>query len=168
MSKHRSIVLSSEQHQQLENLIRSGQAKARTINRARILLLSDRSEYGTGHDLTGTQIAQSLLCSRGTVEQVRKRFLDEGLEAALYERPRPGAKPKITGEVEARLIALACSSPPPGHTSWTLQMLADQLVELKLVESISAVAVHYRLKQTLSNRGWFSPGVFPKRHRRAL
>src|SRR6266496_1039589 len=111
MSKHRIIVLSFEQHQKLDNLIRSGEEKARTITRARILLLSDRGEYGTGRKHTGEQIAGSLRCSRNTVQQIQHRFLDEGLEAALYEKPRPGAslRPKITGEVEAKLIALACS-----------------------------------------------------------
>ena len=149
MSKHRNIVLSSEQHQQLDNLIRSGDAKARTLTRARILLLSDRGENGTGRNYTGEEIATALLCSRGTVQQVKHRFLDEGLEAALHEKPRPGAslRPKITGEVEAKLIALACSPPPEGRKAWTLQMLADQLVELKLVESISDVAVMNRLKK---------------------
>jgi transposase len=149
MSKHRNIVLSSEQHQQLDNLIRSGDPKARTLTRARIILLSDRGEHGTGRKYTGHEVATALLCSRGTVQQVKHRFLDEGLEAALHEKPRPGAslRPKITGEVEAKLIALACSPPPPGRKAWTLQMLADQLVELKLVESISDVAVMNRLKK---------------------
>lgn len=149
MSKHRSIVLSSEQHQQLDNLIRSGSDKARTITRARILLLSDCGEHGTGQKHTGEAISTALLCSRRMVQDVRQRFLDEGLEAALYDKARPGAslRPKITGEVEARLIALACSPAPEGRKTWTLQMLADQLVELKLVESISPVAVHHRLKK---------------------
>ncbi len=149
MSKHRSIVLSSEQHQQLDNLIRSGSAKARTITRARILLLSDCGEDGTGKKLTGQAVSAALLCSRRMVQDVRKRYLDDGLEAALHDKPRPGAsiRPKITGEVEARLIALACSPPPEGKKTWTLQMLADRLVELKLVESISDVAVMNRLKK---------------------
>jgi transposase len=149
MSKHRKILLSFEQHQQLNNLIRSGNAKARSITRARILLLSDGGEHGSGQRRTGEEIAAALLCSRGTVQNIQHRFLDEGLEGALQEKPRPGAslRPKITGEVEAKLIALACSPPPQGRKCWTLQMLADQLVELNLVESISDVAVMKRLKK---------------------
>jgi hypothetical protein len=79
---------------------------------------------------------------------VRHRFLDEGLEAALNEKPRPGAsvRPKITGEVEAHLIAAACSAPPDGHARWTLTLLADRMVELGLVESLTSNAVGQRLR----------------------
>jgi Homeodomain-like domain len=69
------------------------------------------------------------------------------MEAALYDKPRPGRVPKITGDIEAKLTVLACSDPPEGHSRWTLQLLADKLVELNLVESISAVAIHKRLKK---------------------
>jgi putative transposase len=145
MSHHRSLHLSNSQRQHLERLIHSGAAPARTQTKARILLASDRSQGATRSD---GEIAQALLCSRGTIVTTRRRFLDEGLEAALYDKPRPGAKPKITGEVEAQLVMLACSAPPEGYARWTLRLLADQLVHLELVESISAVAVHYRLKKT--------------------
>jgi transposase len=150
MSKHRHVVLADAERQQLESLIRSGSEKARTLTRARVLLLSDRSEAGGGHKRTADEVAAALLCSRGTVQNVRQRYLDEGLASALAEKPRPGAslRPKITGEVEAKLIELACSKAPDGRKSWTLQLLADKLVELNLVESISDVAVMNRLKQT--------------------
>ncbi len=75
------------------------------------------------------------------------------MQAALYEKPRPGQTPKITGEVEAQLVLLACSEPPAGQAKWTMQMLADKLVELRLVESISDSAVCERLKKTRSSRG---------------
>ncbi len=77
----------------------------------------------------------------------------EGMDAALYDKPRPGAPPKLTGAVEAHLTVLACSTPPDGKARWTLQLLADKLVELELVASISDVAVMHRLKKTNSNRG---------------
>ncbi len=91
--------------------------------------------------------------SKPTIIRTRRRYVLEGLEAALYDKPRPGAKPKITGDVEAQLTLLACSTPPEGKARWTLQLLADKLVELQLVESISDVAVMHRLKKTSSNPG---------------
>src|SRR5438270_194856 len=120
MSKHRNIILTDVQRRYLESLVRSGSARARSINRARILLLSDRSQSPYR---TAKQVAESLLCSRRTVDAIRKRYLNEGLESALTEKPRPGAsvRPKITGEVEAKLIALACSAPPEGKARWTLK-----------------------------------------------
>lgn len=127
-----------EQRQQLNNLFRSGSGKARKLTRARILLLADKSASAGNERRTDQQIADILLCSKGTVQNVRHRFLDDGLEAALNEKPRPGAsvRPKITGEVEAHLIAAACSAPPDGHARWTLTLLADRMVELGLVESL--------------------------------
>ena len=145
MSHHRRLHLSPGQRAELEKMVRVGSAPARTQTRARILLLTDRD--GPSH-FTDTVISQSLMCSRGTIMTARNRFLDEGLKAALYDRPRPGAKPKITGEVEAQLVMLACSAPPSGRSRWTLQLLADRLVSLGLVESISDVGVYKRLKKT--------------------
>ena len=152
MSKgtHIRITLTDEQREKLTRLTRTGDAPARVQTRARILLLSDRSG---GAAKTEAQAAEALLCSKNTVGNVRRRFAHGGLDAALYERPRPGAAPKITGEAEARLIALACGPPPEGQARWTLRLLADRLVELELVESISDVAVHQRLKKTASSRG---------------
>jgi len=145
MSLHRRLHLSLAERQELENLIRSGSAPARTQTKARILLLTDRDGPSA---CTDSVISQSLLCSRVTIAKTRNRFLDEGLQAALYDRPRPGAKRKITGEVEAKLVMLACSGPPEGRSRWTLQLLADQLVILKVVDSISDVGVLKALKKT--------------------
>jgi hypothetical protein len=82
-----------------------------------------------------------------TITNIRKKFVGGGLDNALYDQPRPGQTPKITGEIEAQLTMLACSVPPEGKARWTLQMLADKLVELKLVDSISDVAIMHRLKK---------------------
>jgi hypothetical protein len=99
-------------------------------------------------------IAKALRCHRNTVGNVRRRFVTAGLPAALYDKPLPPRAPKkITGEVEAHLIALACSAPPEGQRRWTLRLLANRLVELGLVDHISHVAVGARLKKTPCNRG---------------
>jgi len=138
------INLTQENRQELESLIRSGASSARTQTRARILLLTDENQKKK----KGTkEIASVLMCSLATITNIRKKFVEGGLENALYEKARPGAVPKITGEIEAQLTLLACSAPPEGRSRWTLQLLADKLVELKLVDSISDVAVMNRLKK---------------------
>lgn len=138
------IHLSKENRQELGSLIRSGESSARTQTRARILLLTDESQKKN----KGTEeIASALMCSLPTITNIRKKFVEGGLENALYDKPRPGAVPKITGEIEAQLTLLACSAPPEGRSRWTLQLLADKLVELKLVDSLSDVAVMHRLKK---------------------
>ena len=138
------VHLSKEECQELEALIHSGESSARTQTRARILLLCDESQK---KKKTTKEIASALLCSLPTITNIRKKFVEGGLENALYDKPRPGAIPKITGEIEAQLTMLACSAPPEGRSRWTLQLLADKLVELKLVDSISDVAVMHRLKK---------------------
>lgn len=150
MSQHLSVTLSLKTRQHLLDFTRKGNAPARVQNRARILLLADKSQ---DEPKTQEQIAQSLLISRPTISRICRAFVQEGLDSALYEKPRPGKAPKITGIVEARLTLLACSTPPEGRSAWTMQMLADKLVELKLVDSISDSAVCDRLKKTRSSRG---------------
>ena len=134
-----------EQRQKLEKLINSGQAPARSQSRARILLLLDRSQ---GQRRRDKEVAEAVMCSQSRVVDVRQRFVEEGIESALYDKPRPGQKPKITGDIEAQLVMLACSQAPEGHSRWTLRLLAERLVELSELESISHVAVGERLKKT--------------------
>lgn len=150
MSTHRHVYLTPEQRAQLDRLTRTGTASAQTHTRARILLLIDRSQPDR---CTDAAVASGLRCHTNTVGNVRRRFVQQGLDAALYDQPRPGAPPKITGEVEAQLTLLACSTPPDGRKHWTLQLLADKLVELGVVDSISDVAVMQRLKKIASSRG---------------
>lgn len=150
MGKHTQVELSKAQRRELEQLIRTGDVPARTHTRARILLLSDRSQ---GQKRTDQEVADAALCSKGTVIQVRRRFLAGGLATALYDKGWPGAKPKLTGEVEAKLTMLACSKPPEGAVRWTLRLLAEQMVELAYVESISHVTVGEWLKKTNSSLG---------------
>jgi transposase len=143
MAQH--ITLTEEERTELLQLIKSGKHSAREMGRARILLLLDRSQ---GQKMKLNEVAEAMLTSIGTVSNVKRRYLKGGLELGIHDRPRPGAKPKIDGEVEAHLIALVCSDPPEGQVRWTLRLLADKLVELELVETISHVAVGDALKKT--------------------
>jgi len=150
MGKHTHIELTEEQRTELEQLIRTGDAPARTNTRARILLLSDRSQ---GQKRTDQEVADAALCSKSTVITIRRRFLSGGLPAALYDKGWPGATPKFTGEVEAKLTMLACSDTPDGAARWTLRLLAERMIELGYVDYISHVTVRALLKKTNSSLG---------------
>jgi putative transposase len=150
MSHHLHLTLTDADRNQLGSLIRKGNAPARTQTRARILLLSDTNNEPA---MNRQQVAKATLTHPITVGRICRTFVNDGRDAALYDKPRPGKKPKITREVEAHLVALVCSDPPQGRARWTLQLLADKLVELRLVDSISDVAVYKRLKKTKSNPG---------------
>lgn len=140
------VSLSDAQREQLHALIAKGRESARTIRRAHTLLLADE-----GH--SNQAIARMLHLTETTVHHTNRRFVAEGLDAALYDRPRPGAERKLDGRGEAHLIALACSTPPEGHACWSLRLLAERIVQLKIVESISHETVRQTLKKTRSNRG---------------
>jgi transposase len=151
MSQIRDVELSPEQRQALQQMVRSGSASARTITRARILLMSDRSQGGNWQ--SAPKMAEALMVHPNTVCNVLRQFVTEGLEAALQDKPRPGAKPKLNGELEAKLTVLACSNPPEGHKRWTLRLLAEQMVALEYVDEISYVTIGEWLKKTRSSRG---------------
>jgi len=150
MTKQRHIYLSDDERTELEQLVKSGVHSARVIARGRVLLLLDRNQ---GDARTLRHVAEAAMIGLGTVSNVKKRYFAGGLGRALHDLPRPGAVPKIDGEVEARLTALACSKPPEGRERWTLRLLAAELVSLELVDSISHVAVGEVLKKTKSSRG---------------
>jgi putative transposase len=150
MSKQIPLYLKPEQRAELEQLIKSGNAPARVQNRARMLLLTDRSQ---GDFRTDAQVAQVLLCTQGTVLTIRHRFLQEGMQAALFEKPRPGATPKITGDIEAQITVLACSDPPEGQARWTVRLLRERVIELGLVDSVSVPTLWERLKKIRSSPG---------------
>lgn len=150
MSTHVTVSLTDDQRAHLETLTRSGTGLARVQTKARILLLTDRSQ---GHQRTDAEIAAALDTSRPTIIRIRRRFVQDGLDAALYDKPRPGAAPKLTGEHEANLTLLACSTPPDGRKRWTLRLLAKQMVELQYVDTVSHVTVGEVLKKTSSSRG---------------
>lgn len=150
MSKHIPLYLKPEQRTELENLIKSGNAPARVQTRARILLLSDRSQGDFRKD---ADIAEVLFCTKGTVLTIRHRCLQEGVQAALYEKPRPGAIPKITGDIEAQIAVIACSDPPEGQARWTMRLLTARVIELGLLDQIDPSTVWMRLKKTKLNLG---------------
>jgi len=134
------VELTPEERQELKQLTDKGTVKARTMKRAQILLKADEGWKDEA-------IMAAVDVSRPMVERVRQRFVQEGLQRALRDGPRPGAKRKLDGRGEATLIALACSTPPDDHEHWALRLLADQLVEIGVVASISHETVRRVLKK---------------------
>ena len=151
MAKRYRVTLTQAERQELEHLISRGKADARKLAHARVLLQADESDDGPGR--TDAEIAAALDASTRTVERVRERFVEQGLEAALLPKPtkRVYAR-RLDGKQEARLIALACSEPPAGKARWTLRLLADELVELEVVDAVSHETVRQPLKKTCSSR----------------
>jgi transposase len=147
------VKLSGQQRQQLEDLIGSGQAAARTIMHAHILLKVDGSQDGP--DWSDQQIQQAFGVGASTIWRVRRRFVEQGLDDALHRRPQPERpeKRKVNGEVEAHLIAITCGEKPEGEGHWSLRLLAHKLVEVGEVEQISYETVRQTLKKTNSSRG---------------
>jgi putative transposase len=143
--KSEPIQLTTEERRSLKTLFRSGNGSNRQQTRAHILDLLDRK-------LLPSEIAGTLSCALGTVYNVKNRYLAEGFEAALAEKPRSGRPAVIDGTQRAKITALACSQAPTGHARWTLRLLADKAVELGLVEAISHNAVKEILKKTTSSR----------------
>jgi hypothetical protein len=157
MDKYR-VTLTEEERAELRQMVSSGKAAARKLTHARILLLADDAR---GEELSDEQIVAALGTSLRTVSRVRQQLVTQGLDFALLRRrqpPRPD-KIKIKGEVEQRLIELACSDPPEGRCHWTLQLLADELVVLGLVDRVGIETVRKALKKTTSSRGSSRPGA---------
>jgi transposase len=146
MRKKYIVTLSADERTQLLDLTKKGTIAARKLTRAHILLRADEGE-------TDEAIAAALHIHRTTVERTRQRFVEANLQGALSERPRPGGKRKLNDKQEARLIATACSTPPEGQARWTMQLLADELVSLQLVDTISDETVRRTLKKTFSSPG---------------
>ena len=140
------VNLSDEERQELYQIISKGKTTGRIVKRAQILLLADE-----GHP--DETIAMMLKVGESTVHRTRQRCVEEGRELALKERPRQGRARKLEGKAEAFLVATACSEPPAGREYWTMQLLADRLVELNLVESLSDETVRRTLKKTKLNLG---------------
>ena len=142
------VRLTSEERAALQRLVSVGKAAARKILHARILLVADQGPDGPGW--RDEQIAQGLTAHPRTVANVRQRLVEQGLDAALNRKQRlsPPVPPKLDGKLEAHLIALRCGLPPEGRMRWTLQLLADKAVELKMVDSLSYETVRRALKKT--------------------
>jgi transposase len=145
MRKVYIVDLSEEEKTELKSLSKKGTTSARKLNRAHVLLLANEGE-------TDKAISGALGVGTSTVERVRKRFVEGGLSEALNERARPGGKRKLDGRQEAYLLALASSDPPEGRKRWTMQLLADRLVELEVLDSLSDETVRRTLKKGPSNR----------------
>jgi len=146
------VLLTEPERAHLEQLIAAGTAPARKLAHARVLLKADKGPGGPGW--VDARIADAVEISQPTISRIRQQFVEAGLEAALNRRaPRRVYARKLDGEQEARLIALACSAPPAGHARWTLRLLADKLVELEVVETVSHETVHRVLKKTNSSPG---------------
>jgi transposase len=148
------VHLSPAQRADLHDFTRRGTANAREIARARTLLLADRG-------LRDPEIASATGLSARTVQRIRRRMVEQGLEGAVQDRPRPGAAPLLDGAAAALLVAIACTDPPLGQARWTMQLLANQLVTLEVVPAISADTVRRTLKKTISSPGSASSGASP-------
>ena len=146
MAKFYHVSLSEDEREYLAQLVRKGKPSARKVSRARVLMLADAGK-------TDEEIRAVLQTSVSTICRIRTRFVEEGLDQALTERERSGAPRKLEGKQEAYLLALASSSPPAGRDRWTLQLLADRLVELSVVPAISDETVRLRLKKARSSLG---------------
>lgn len=146
MKKKYVVKLSDTERNQLQEIVTKGQHPAYKIKHAHILLKAD----GNGAAWTDVQIGKAFECHPQTVRNLRKRFCESGLWGAVHRRKlsHPPRQPRLDGASEARLIALCCSAPPEGFGRWTLRLLADKLVELQIVESISAETVRQTLKKT--------------------
>ena len=146
MAKRYRVTLTDDERERLAGLTRKGTASVRMVRRAQTLLLAAEGR-------TDEEIVEALRIGVSTVERTRRRFVEEGLEASLRERPRPGARPKLGPKARAYVVALACTRPPEGRHRWTMQLLADRVVEVQLVPDITDEAIRLLLKKTSSSRG---------------
>ena len=151
------VRLTEEEQATLESLVGDRRVAADKRLRARMLLKANVGVGGPGW--SDEKIGEAFEVGVSTIHRLRQRLIEEGLEAALVRKPRSRPRvPKLDGEKEARLVALACSDPPEGRARWTLQLLADKLVELQVVDWISDETVRLRLKKTTSSRGFTANG----------
>lgn len=146
------VRLTGEEREHLERLVKTGKVAAAKRCRAHVLLKGDAGPEGSGP--TDEQVSQALDVSVGLVHLARQAYVEQGLSAALERKPACRHRPrKLDGAQEAQLVALTCSPAPAGHVRWTLRLLADKLVELEVVDSISKDAVRSVLKKTSCSRG---------------
>jgi transposase len=147
-----TIKLTKSEVEELMSIINRGSHTSQTFRTAFILLNSDEGKHA--EKVTNEQISKVLKVGMRTIDRVKKKFIEEGFEAALERRPTTRVYDTITdGDVEAKLVTLCCSEPPKGYAKWSLRLLADKMVELKYVESISHETVRVVLKKTSLNPG---------------
>lgn len=146
------VSLEKEEREELNALVSKGKGNARRMRRARILLMADEAQENGGWK--DADIAKALSASMRTVERTRQKCVEEGIEAALnHTHPKRMRRKILDGEAEARLVQLACSQAPDGREDWTMQLLAEKLIELEVVETISRETVRTTLKKTNSSPG---------------
>lgn len=161
MGKRYIVALSEKEQQYLKDFTTTGKRGARQINHARILLKADVNQTDGG--CCDREINEAIGVSVRTIERVRQRFVEEGLDAAINQRSGGGRKRKMQGEQEAHLIALRCSKPPVGHARWTLRLLADQMIELGYIDELSHESVRQTLKKMHCSPGERPVGLSPHR-----
>lgn len=144
--KSHRVTLSKQERQRLEKIVASGTDRARKITRCRILLLADEAKGKTDEE-----ISDALGVCLATIFNIRRRYHHRGLAWAIHEAPRSGQPPKFNGKSMAKITAIACSKPPEGHARWSLRLLADRVVALDIVESISYQSIRNILKKTNSS-----------------
>src|SRR5947209_6170910 len=146
MKKYK-VTLTAEERKSLQELVATGKAAAKKLIQARILLKADAAPGGPAW--TDARIAEALEVHATTIERLRQRFVEQGLDAALGRKPQdpPSRERTLDGNADARLSALACSTPPAGRARWTLRLLADQLVELEIVDTVSTETIRRTLKK---------------------
>jgi transposase len=144
------VRLDGDERDRLQHLVRAGKAAGYKIRHANMLLMADADGPGWADE----QIAEGLGVSLGQIEHLRRRFVEQGIDACLERKKqeRPSVQPKFDGDAEAKLIAMACGKAPDGRRSWSLRLLADRAVELRIVESVSHETVRQTLKKTRSSR----------------
>ncbi len=149
-----TIKLTKEEVQELTDIINKGKHSSQAFRAAYVLLNCDKGEYSENPDITNGDITKILKIGDRTIDRIKKKFLEEGLDAVLKRQPSTqNYTKKMDGDLEAKLIALCCSNPPEGHSKWSMRLLADKLVELRYVDYISHVSVRNALKKTNLNLG---------------
>ena len=149
-----TIKLSKEEVTELTAIIHKGKHTSQAFRAAYVLLNCDKGEYSQDPSITNTEIVRILKIGDRTIDRLKRKFIEEGFEGVLERRPSyQNYTKKMDGELEAKLVTLCCSEPPPGYAKWSLRLLADKLVELNYVESISHVSVRRALKKTSLNLG---------------
>ena len=154
------VTLTEEEQNELESLIKKG-GKGYRIKHAHILLKLNKCPENA--EWNYERIMEAYGASRGTIAGVAKRFVMDGMEAALGRKAQQNRARKVTGEVEAKICMIACSDPPEGRERWTMQMIADELIRLQVVDYITDSTVCDTMKKMSLNPGWSKSGVFRKR-----
>ena len=153
MAKY-TIKLSKEEVEALKAIINKGKHTSQAFRTAYILLNCDKGEYSQDPSITNAEITKIMKIGDRTIDRIKKKFVEEGFESVLERRPSfQNYTKKMDGDLEAKLVTLCCSEPPEGYAKWSLRLLADKLVELNYVESISHVSVRRALKKTNLNPG---------------